>query len=54
MLLRVFPALLIIISLAITGCVKPRPLKKPEAQPGLFSGKSGEFTIYSDKQRKRR
>jgi len=54
MFLRVFPALLVIISLAITGCVKPRPLKKKGPDPGLFTGKSGQFTVYTTKKRKRR
>lgn len=54
MLLRVFPAMLVIISLAIAGCVTPRPAKKAAPEPGLFTGKSGKFVIYSSKQRKRR
>lgn len=54
MLLRLFPALLVVVSLVITGCVTPRPMKKKAPEPGLFSGKSGQFVIYSDKKRKRR
>ncbi len=54
MFLRVFPALLVIISLAIAGCAKPRPIKKKGPEPGLFTGKSGQFVIYTNKKRKRR
>jgi len=53
MLLKVFPALLVIISLAVTGCQRPTTLKK-ETPTGLFTGKKGEMTIYSNKKRKRR
>lgn len=52
--LRVVPVLMVIISLVVTGCVTPRPVKKPAPEPGLFSGKSGKVIIYSSKTRKRR
>jgi hypothetical protein len=52
--LRVFPLLLVIISLAITGCKRPRPVAEPGPEPGLFSGKKGEVIIFSNKKRKRR
>jgi len=54
MFLRVVPALLVIIAIALTGCQRPKPLKKDGPEPGLFSGKKGEFVIYSTKTRKRR
>ena len=51
-----FPFLLIIISLVIVGCKRPRPLAEPPPEPGLFSGKSGQFEYYNSgkKRRKRR
>jgi len=54
MLLRVLPLLLIVISLVVTGCQRPRPVAEAGPEPGLFTGKSGEFVIISDKKRKRR
>lgn len=47
---------LVIVSLVLGGCSfkSPRPLAKEKPTPGLFSGKTGEFTIYSSKKRKRR
>lgn len=54
MFVRVFPVLLVISSLIITGCVTPRPAKKDPTQSGMFTGKSGKLVIYSNKTRKRR
>jgi len=51
---RVFPLLLIIVSLVTMGCQRPRPLAEPKPEPGLFSGKSGEFVYGGGKKRRKR
>jgi hypothetical protein len=55
MVFRACSLWLVIVSLALGGCnfKRPRPLAKEKPAPGLFSGKSGEITIYSSKKRKR-
>ena len=52
----VFPLLLFIVALVANGCQRPRPLAEPPPEPGLFSGKAGEFVFgnTSKKRRKRR
>jgi hypothetical protein len=48
-----FPLLLVIIVLIANGCQRPRPLAEPGPEPGLFSGKAGEF-VFGDRRKKRR
>jgi hypothetical protein len=49
----IFPLLLFIAAIAINGCQRPRPIAEPPPEPGLFSGKTGEF-VFGDTRKKRR
>ena len=49
-----FPVLLIVIAIVKNGCQRPRPLAEPPPEPGLFSGKAGEFVIGGKKKRRKR
>jgi hypothetical protein len=50
---RLFPLLLIIVAIVTNGCQRPRPIAEPPPEPGLFSGKAGEF-VFGDTRKKRR
>ena len=49
----VFTLLIIMIIIVSSGCQRPRPLAEPGPNPGLFSGKAGEF-VFGDKKKSRR
>ncbi len=53
MYFRYLPIALIILSISVAGCQRPRPLIEDKPMGGLITGKSGEYVIYSDKKRKR-
>ena len=47
------PILLIATAIIISGCQRPRPLAEPKPNPGLFTGKSGEW-VFGNTRKKRR
>lgn len=49
----VLPILMIMILIVTVGCQRPRPLAEPGPNPGLFSGKAGEF-VWGNTKKKRR
>ena len=51
--LYVLPILLIATAIIISGCQRPRPLAEPKPNPGLFTGKSGEW-VFGNTRKKRR
>jgi hypothetical protein len=49
----IFPLLLFIIVIVTNGCQRPRPIAEAPPEPGLVSGKTGEF-VFGDTRKKRR
>jgi len=50
---RILVILLVMMSVTLGACARPRPFNPNKPEPGLFSGKSGELVIYNSKTRKR-
>ncbi len=50
---KVLTVLLVMISVTLGACERPRPFNPNKKEPGLFTGKSGELIIYKNKTRKR-
>jgi len=51
---NVLPVLLIIIAIVTNGCQRPRPLAEPPPEPGLFTGKAGEFVFGNTRKKRKR
>ena len=50
----IFPVLLVVVAIVTIGCQRPRPLAEPPPEPGLFSGKAGEFVFGNKRKRRKR
>jgi hypothetical protein len=50
---RLLTMVLVVMSVSLGACERPRPVAEKKPEPGLFSGKKGEITIYKSKSRTR-
>ncbi len=50
---RFLTMVLVVISVTLGACERPRPFNPNKTEPGLITGKSGELIIYKSTTRRR-